>query len=381
MFQPSLLSLENNHTDQQDVRKIVHIDMDAFFASVEQKKNPSLKGKPVIVGGDPNSRGVVAAASYEARRYGVRSAMSCAKAFQLCPHAVFVRSDFQAYKEASEQIQAIFYDYTPLVEPLSLDEAFLDLTDCTQERGSATRIAEVIRARIFETTGLTASAGISYNKFLAKMASDLNKPNGMATILPQDALAFIASLKVEKFHGIGSATAKKMHKHGIFLGEDLRSYSLADLAKLFGKAGPYYYNLVRGIDLREVKPYRERKSIGKERTFEYDIYQLDDLTTILQKLVLGVTKIAQEKKIKAGTVTVKIRYSDFDTITRSKKLKHNTNANVEIYSEAVKLLSNNVVLEKGVRLLGVSVHDFETKNNLGVQLDFFNTKFKQQNLS
>lgn len=350
--------------------------MDAFFASVEQKKNPSLVGKPVIVGGKPDSRGVVAAASYEARYYGVRSAMSCAKAVKLCPHAVFVPPDFQAYKEVSEQIQTIFFDYTSLVEPLSLDEAYLDVSNCTEERGSATRIAEKIRARIFETTGLTASAGISYNKFLAKMASDLNKPNGMATILPSEALLFIAKLKIEKFHGIGSATAKKMHKLGIFLGEDLRNYSLADLAKHFGKAGPYYFNLVRGIDLREVKPYRERKSIGKERTFEHDIFDVDQLKSILLKLGQGVAKIAEEKKMRAGTLTIKIRYGDFETITRSKKLRTFTNDAHVITLEATELLINHIEIEKGVRLLGVSVHDFESTKNAGIQLDFFNTKIR-----
>jgi DNA polymerase-4 len=350
--------------------------MDAFFASVEQKKNPALLGKPVVVGGKPDSRGVVAAASYEARHYGVRSAMSCAKAVRLCPHAVFVPADFPAYKKVSEQIQAIFFDYTDLVEPLSLDEAYLDVSDCTEERGSATRIAEKIRARIHEATGLTASAGISYNKFLAKMASDLNKPDGMATILPENALAFIASLKIEKFHGIGAATAKKMHRLGIYLGEDLRAYSLPDLAKTFGKAGPYYYNLVRGIDLREVKAFRERKSIGKERTFEHDIFEYDQLSLILQKLAISVAEIAQDKGFKAGTLTIKIRYGDFETITRSKKLRTFTHNSHEISTEANLLLSNNIEAVKGIRLLGVSVHDFESTQKLGIQLDFFNTHQK-----
>lgn len=346
--------------------------MDAFFASVEQKKNPALKGKPVIVGGKPDSRGVVAAASYEARHYGVRSAMSCAKAVRLCPHAIFVPSDFAAYKKVSEQIQAIFFDYTELVEPLSLDEAYLDVTNAIEERGSATRIAEKIRARIYEETGLTASAGISYNKFLAKMASDLNKPNGMATILPEDALAFIDSLKVEKFYGIGAATAKKMHKLGIFLGKDLRGYELADLAKHFGKAGPYYYNLVRGVDEREVVPYRERKSIGNERTFEHDLFDIAALNQIMQKLTTKVAKTATEKSLKAGTITIKIRYGNFETITRSKKLKSYTNSAELLCAESKQLLTNNIEAAKGIRLLGVSIHDFEPNTKIGLQLDFFN---------
>lgn len=303
------------------MRKIIHIDMDAFYASVEQRDNPNLVGKPLIVGGDPNGRGVVATANYEARTFGIHSAMSCYRAKQLCPEAIFVRPRFEAYREASRQIRQIMQVYTQIIEPLSLDEAYLDVSNSPFEQGSATLIANRIRADIFSHTSLTASAGVSYNKMLAKIASDINKPNGIAVITPDMAMDFIASLPVKKFHGIGKATVKVLHEMGIFTGLDLRNTPDEVLKQRFGKRGEFYHQIAHGIDDREVKAERKHKSVGSETTFTQNTL---DKITILKALYHEGEQAFQDlqkKQKTARTLTIKIKYSDFSQITRSHSVK------------------------------------------------------------
>lgn len=353
------------------IRKIIHIDMDAFFASVEQLRNPSLKGKPVLVGGSPDGRGVVAAASYEARRYGVHSAMPAAKALRRCPHAIFVKPDFEQYRYYSDIIRSIFLQYTDLVEPLSLDEAYLDVTHSPAQQGSATLIAKEIRQKIFKQTALTASAGVSYNKFLAKMASDINKPNGMAVILPEQAEALIADWPVERFHGIGKSTANKMHRLGIFLGSDIKALPLAELVKHFGKSGPHYYDLVRGIDEREVKPNRERKSIGKENTFNQDIYEPKELLDYLKQQCIKVCGKAKELGVNARTISLKARYPDFETITRSQTLRFYTSDAELVFAQLKEMLLKEVDYSRGIRLIGMNIHNFDRAELQAKQLELF----------
>ena len=301
-------------------RKIIHIDMDAFFAAVEQNDNPELKGKPLAVGGG-GLRGVVSAASYEARKFGVRSAMSGALARRLCPHLTFVSPRFERYKEISTTIRSIFFEYTELVEPLSLDEAYLDVTTNRFEMPSATLIAEEIRNKIHEQTGLTASAGISVNKFLAKTASDWNKPNGQKTIPPEEVISFLASLDVKKFHGIGKKTKEKMYQLGIFLGADLKEKPLEFLTANFGKSGSHYFNVVRGIHLSEVKPFRIPKSLGAERTFSTNLASELFMLEKLESIAAKVEERLERNKLSGKTITLKIKYSDFKQQTRSKTLK------------------------------------------------------------
>jgi DNA polymerase-4 len=299
------------------LRKIIHIDMDAFFASVEQRDNPELRGRPLIVGGDPRGRGVVAACSYEARRFGIHSAMSCARASKLCPRAVFVRPRKERYREVSGQIMAIFHDYTDAVEPLSLDEAFLDITRNRKQIPSATWTAEAIRRDIVRQTGLTASAGVSCNKFLAKVASDMHKPDGITVITPEQAIPFIRTLPVRKFFGVGRVTEKKMHGLGIRTGADLARYSREELVDLFGKAGNFFYDIVRGRDDRPVRARRGRKSIGTETTLRSDIRDRAEMLDILRNQAQQVAHALAAKELAARTLTLKIRYSDFTTVTRS----------------------------------------------------------------
>ena len=268
-------------------RKIIHIDMDAFYASVEQRDNPEYRNKPLIVGGKPNSRGVVAACSYEARKFGIHSAMPCSQAYRLCPSAIFVRPRFEAYREVSSQIREIFWQYASEVEPLSLDEAYLDVTYTAEYKGSATLIAKAIKREILKETNLIASAGVSYNKFLAKIASDMDKPDGLYVIKPEQGEDFVANLPIGKFFGIGPATEKKMKKAGINNGKDLRAWPLEKLIKTFGKTGNYYYNIARAIDHRPVRSKRIRKSLGKETTFSNDIYSVDELLNKLAKHLLS----------------------------------------------------------------------------------------------
>ncbi len=333
-------------------RKIIHIDMDAFFASVEQRDNPDLIGKPVAVGGG-GSRGVVAAASYEARKYGVRSAMSGKMAKQKCPHLIFVESNFKKYKLASAVIKSIFKQYTDLIEPLSLDEAYLDVTHTKIGAPSATLIAEEIRTRIFEQTNLTASAGISYCKFLAKIASDENKPNGQFVITPDQAQDFLDVLPITKFFGIGKSTAEKMHKMGVFFGKDLKRYDLDDMKIRFGKSGQYYYNICRGIDHRTVNSNRERKSLGAENTFKNDL-TLNELPEKVKYLSAEVFKRKQRAKFPAKTLTLKIKYQDFTQTTRGKTSVHEIKTLDEIYERAIELLYSED-LKDTVRLIGITL--------------------------
>jgi len=343
-------------SEGERIRRIVHVDMDAFFASVEQRDNPDLRGKPVAVGGI--QRGVVAAASYEARRFGVRSAMPSMRAKRLCPDLIFVKPRFEVYRTVSQQIRAIFADYTPLIEPLSLDEAYLDLTDHLEGR-TATRIAQEIRARIHEATGLTASAGVSYNKFLAKLASDQRKPDGLFVIPPEAGAAFVQSLPIGRFHGVGPATAARMEAHGILTGADLARQSLEFLTGRFGKSGTYYWNIARGIDHREVKPDRIRKSIGAENTFFDDLRDLAAAHAELAPLADKVWRHASSARRAGRTVTLKVKYGDFRQITRAKSLPAPVESRDQMLAIACELLAPVFADPRGVRLLGITLSALE----------------------
>ena len=339
--------------DSPPQRKIIHVDMDAFYASVEQRDDPELRGKPVAVGGQV--RGVVTAASYEARRYGVRSAMPSVTARRRCPELIFVKPRFDAYRAVSQQIRAIFLDYTPLVEPLSLDEAYLDVTEDLKGIGIATVIAQEIRARIRAETGLTASAGVSYNKFIAKLASDQNKPDGLCVIPPSKGEAFVATLPVSRFHGVGPKTAEKMARLGIYSGADLRAQSLAFLQHNFGSSGDYYYNLARGICHRQVKPNRPYKSIGAEDTFMEDLTGEEALVAELDRISQTVWRRIAEKEIKGRTVTLKVKFRDFQIVTRAKSLERNVASREEFLELGVALLRTLLPVGKGIRLLGLTL--------------------------
>jgi DNA polymerase IV len=339
-------------------RKIIHIDMDAFFASCEQRDFPELRGKPVAVGGG-SERGVVAAASYEARRYGVRSAMPGARARRLCPDLIFVPHRFDVYRAVSSQIRDIFLRWTPLVQPLSLDEAYLDVTENSANEPSATRIAEAIRAEIQAVTRLTASAGVSYNKFLAKIASDLNKPDGLCVITPKDGPDFAARLPVRKFHGIGPATATKMERLGLSTGADIKAKDQRWLEQHFGKAGGYYYAASRGVDHRPVNPHQERKSIGSETTFSTDLTTQSACMDALRPLIKQVASFAQKRGIKGRTVTLKLRYADFKTITRSRTLPVAVDDALTLEGVIEALLSSLLPFRSGIRLLGATLSTLE----------------------
>ncbi|PKA44947.1 DNA polymerase IV (plasmid) [Rhizobium sullae] len=340
------------------VRKILHVDMDAFYASVEQRDNPALRGKPVAVG-YPEARGVVAAASYEARKFGVHSAMPSVTARRKCPELIFVPHRFDVYRAVSEQIHAIFSDYTHLIEPLSLDEAYLDVTENLKGMEFATEIAEQIRARIRAETGLTASAGVSYNKFLAKMASDQRKPDGLFVITPKQGPAFVEALPVKKFHGVGPATAEKMLRLGIETGADLKARDRAFLQQQFGKSGPYFYWIARGIDEREVKPDRVRKSIGAEDTFREDIHDVEAASAALQPLIDKVWRYCETNGIRGKTVTLKVKWGDFTQITRSKTAAVPATSAAEIAAIVELLLLPMFPVPKGIRLLGVTLSSLD----------------------
>lgn len=341
-------------------RKIIHIDMDAFYASVEQRDRPEYRGKPLIVGGDPQSRGVVAACSYEARKFGIHSAMASATAYKHCPQAIFIRPRFDAYRSASLQIREIFFEYTDLVEPLSLDEAFLDVTENKKQMPSATIIAQEIRKKIFKkTNGLTASAGVSFNKFLAKVASDHNKPNGITVITPDKADAFIDQLAVRKFFGVGKVTEERMTALGIRTGRDLKQFDQDDLVALFGKAGKYFYDIAHGIDDRPVKPDRIRKSAGKEVTLREDILDVDLMLQILGDLADKVALLLKRENKKGYTVTLKIKYFDFKSITRSATMPDPIDDAEAMMAQIEKLIRHTEAGQKKVRLLGVTVSNFQ----------------------
>lgn len=349
-------------------RKIIHIDMDAFFASIEQRDDPSLRGRPVLVGGKPNSRGVVAAASYEARTFGVFSAMPCSRAARLCPEAVFVPPRFAAYQEASQHIQSIFLRYTDNIEPLSLDEAYLDVSEHCIDR-TATALAREIRQTIHDETQLTASAGISYNKFLAKMASDMRKPNGQFVVTPDRGEAFVAQLPIGKFYGVGKATEARMIALGILNGADLRRWSLTALQKHFGKWSHFLHDIARGIDERPVDNSGERKSIGAETTFADNLTSEQDMLRVLGELANKVALSLEKKQLSAETLTIKVRYPDFDTVTRQCRATPPVRSCEDIATYLPLLLDRTEATSKSVRLLGLSVSNLaEWENDSPLQL-------------
>ena len=354
------------------MRKIIHIDMDSFFASVEQRDFPEYKGKALVVG-HRGPRSVVAAASYEARKFGVHSAMPMSIALRKCPHLIVVPHRFEVYKEVSGMIQSIFHEYTDLVEPLSLDEAYLDVTQVNKGPASASLIAMEIKKEIRERTGLIASAGVSYNKFLAKIASDMDKPDGFYLILPEDAERFLEDLDVGLFFGVGEKTEHKMHKMNIFKGSDLKLLPLQDLVKHFGKAGTYFYNVVRGIDKRPVVSFRERKSIGAERTFETDLIDLEEVKEKLAAIIDIMWRRCEAKQKFGKTITLKLRFANFTTITRSNTSKKGFTKN-DIDAVVMRLLPTKDIQEQGIRLLGVTMSNFKDENQQyakQLKIDFF----------
>lgn len=354
------------------MRKIIHIDMDAFYASIEQRDNPELRGKPVAVGRE-KERGVVAAASYEARKFGVRSAMPSLTAKSKCPDLIFVPTHFEQYKIVSQQIMDIFLEYTDLVEPLSLDEAFLDVTQNHKNISSAIYIAREIKNRIYQETQLTASAGVSINKFLAKIASDYRKPNGIFTILPEEVEKFVEKLKVENFFGVGKVTAKKMHKLGIYTGADLKKWSREGLMMHFGKAGLAYYDYARGIDERPVLPDRVRKSVGAENTFEED---LDNPTTVLVELYHVARRVwgrITAKQFHGRTITLKVKYADFEIISRGKTVPHPVEDFKEFWQISKEILKQIDYSSKKIRLMGLTLSNAnENEDVKQLEIDFGN---------
>ena len=352
------------------MRKIIHIDMDAFYASVEQLDNPELRGKPVAVGGS-GERSVVAAASYESRKYGVRSAMPSLTAKKLCPDLIFVRPHFDRYQDISLKVFEIFREYTDVIEPLSIDEAFLDVTNDKKNIGSATLIARDIRKEIKKRTGLTASAGISVNKFLAKIASDIKKPDGLFVIPPEDAAKFIEELPIEKFYGIGKVTAEKMHRLGIHNGTDLKKWDLPSLVRNFGKIGVFYYKIVRGEDDREVETDLERKSVGTELTFDKDLTTRFEIVAELWKIEKELMRRLGESEASGRTITVKVKFNDFRQITRSKTLQ-NYIRDFDTLHKEVSAIRKTLDLEGSkIRLLGVSISNLETDECSDRQLSLF----------
>lgn len=342
-------------------RKIIHIDMDAFFASVEQRDFPELRGQPVIVGGQPESRGVVAACSYEARKFGVHSAMASSRAYRLCPNAVFVKPRFDAYKQASSEIHEVFREITDLIEPLSLDEAYLDVSESTEQHGSATRIAQLIKQRILLQTDLVASAGVSYNKFLAKIASDMDKPDGLFVIRPEQGLQFVSTLPVKKIHGVGRVTEKKMLGLGIKTGADLRAKTLVELQEHFGKSAQYYFNIARAIDDRPVRSSRKRKSIGIERTYPQDVKDLELIKQHLSGLLEQGIERMKLKQSFARTLTLKLKYDNFEQITRSQTIEQLFDSSEQWLPVLLALLNKTEAGDRAVRLLGLSFSGLTTE--------------------
>ena len=353
------------------VRKIIHVDMDAFYASVEQRDDPALRGKPVAVGG--GHRGVVAAASYEARKFGIRSAMPSVTARRRCPELVFVKPRFDVYRAVSQQIRAIFADYTDLIEPLSLDEAYLDVTEDRHALGSARAIAEDIRRRIREETQLTASAGVSYCKFIAKLASDHRKPDGLCVITPDKGPEFVASLPVSRFHGVGPVTARKMERLGILTGADLQAWSLPQLQAHFGSSADWYWRICRGIDHREVKPDRPYKSVSAERTFDEDLSDPDRLAAELERIAGYAWARIERAEVSGRTVTLKVKYGDFTNITRSKSFPVDISDQPAFTAAGQALLAALHPVPKGIRLLGLGLHNLseerdEAPRQLGLEI-------------
>ena len=356
--------------DSSPVRKIIHIDMDAFFAAIEQRDNLRFADMPLVVGGSPSKRGVVAACSYAARKYGIHSAMPSVRAVRLCPEVIFIKPRFDVYRSVSRQLHEIFRRYTDLVEPLSLDEAYLDVTSVTGSSGSATQVAQTIKRDILGKTGLTASAGVSYNKFLAKIASDMNKPDGLFVITPQRGARFVETLPVHRFHGVGRVTAQKMRGLGIETGADLKRWPLEKLIGHFGKVGYYYYDAARGRDERPVRNDRVRKSVGSETTFVENLHSLQEMLGQLNEHATRVAEILASKELTGRTLTVKVRFSDFTLVTRSCTLNHTLHSRNEMLSLLPELLKKTNVPGRGVRLLGVSVSGLcPSRHNTHQQLD------------
>lgn len=346
--------------------------MDAFYASVEQRDNPQYRGKPLVVGGSPNQRGVVAAASYEARKFGIHSAMPSLTAVALCPGLIFVPPRFDIYREVSAQIHEIFKRYTDLVEGVALDEAYLDVTENKRNIAYASTIARYIKAEILEKTQLTATAGVSINKFLAKMASGQDKPNGLTVILPQDAIAFVEALLIEKFHGIGEVTAAKMHSLGIHTGADLKARSLKELTQHFGKMGSYYYKIARAEDERVVEPNRVRKSIGAETSFAKDLSDRRQMLFELEQVAHNVEQRLKQHQTRGRTLTLKIKFSDYQQITRSKTMPDFTSEFDVILTTATKLFEAVELENRSIRLLGISLSNLENRKQIEViQLPLF----------
>ena len=349
------------------MRKIIHVDMDAFYASVEQRDDPELRGKPVAVGG--GHRGVVTAASYEARPFGVRSAMPSVTAKRKCPELIFVKPRFDVYRAVSQQIRAIFLDYTELVEPLSLDEAYLDVTEDRHSLGSARAIAEDIRRRIREECQLTASAGVSYCKFIAKLASDHRKPDGLCVITPEKGADFVASLPVARFHGVGPVTAAKMERLGIHTGADLRAWTLPQLQAHFGSSAEWYWRICRGIDERAVKPDRPYKSVSAERTFDEDLRDPERLAGELERVAGYAWARVERAEVAGRTVTLKVKFGDFTLITRSKSFSANIPDLPAFIAAGQTLLAALHPLPKGIRLLGLGLHNLcEDEGSAPLQL-------------
>ena len=344
-------------------RKIIHVDMDAFYASVEQRDNPDYRGKPLAVGGSPDKRGAVAAASYEARKFGVHSAMPSRTAIQKCPHLIFARPRFEVYRSISEQIRAVFKRYTDLVEPLSLDEAYLDVTENKAGIASATEIAKQIKQSIQAETNLTASAGVSINKFLAKTASGMNKPDGLTLILPDQAAAFVETLAIEKFYGIGPATTGKMHELGIHSGLDLKQWTELDLTKQFGKVGAFYYQIARGYDERPINPNRIRKSIGAETSFDPDLQDQAAMQYALKAIAAEVHQRLIKNGVKGRTVTLKVKLADYQQMTRSRTLYQFIESEAEILTLALELLRGLELDQEKVRLLGITLSNLDTERD------------------
>lgn len=347
------------------VRKIIHVDMDAFFASVEQRDHPEYRGKPLVVGGSPDQRGVVAAASYEARQFGIFSAMPSRTALQKCPYLIFARPRFDVYREVSNQIREIFYRYTDLVEPLSLDEAYLDVTTNKRNLPSATLIAREIKQSIKSELNLTASAGVSINKFLAKTASAVNKPDGLHLIPPDQAVAFVEKLPIEKFYGIGQVTAQKMKQVGVFNGADLKTWSEVDLVRKFGKVGHFYYNIVRGQDDRPVMPNRIRKSIGAEESFAHDLSDRHSFLTALEEITATLVRRVEKSETSGRTLTLKVKYGDYQQVTRSRTFAESIDAKAPqiIIAAAMDLLDTTEVERKNARLLGLALSNLDCERD------------------
>ena len=352
-------------------RKIIHVDMDAFFASVEQRDNPKLRGKPVVVGGSPDKRGAIAAASYEARKYGIHSAMPSRQAAKLCPHLIFVRPQMGKYRDISQQIREIFLSYTPLVEPVAFDEAYLDVTEPITDHPSAMAIAREIKQRIRQETQLTASAGLSVNKFLAKMATGINKPDGLSLIRPEEGAAFVQKLPIEKFHGIGKATTKKMHQLNIKTGADLYEWSEEKLIQQFGKVGRYFFQIARGNDSRIVNPNRVRKSVGAERSFDPDIRDRNQCLEQLQNIAENVHHRLLKANKQGKTLTLKVKYANYQQITRSRTIEQHYDTLQKISLTAQELFQQHVE-QHPIRLLGISIGGLNSNQSSPIkQLSLF----------